>query len=119
MPATSLPSPRNLVTAPADRAGTTYRLSGPESISYPDAAVQLIAVRGRPIDYQTVSFDDQRSALIAAGGPEASARVNSQVLELFFRGDSDWVTDGVSHILGRPARTFRDLAVEYAPAFMP
>lgn len=109
----------HIVSAPAEPTGNTYWLSGPESISYAEAAAQLSAVLGRPINYTTISFNNQRAAMIAAGMPEALAQTNSQALELFSRGDSDWVTEDVARILGRPARTFGDFAAEHAPAFTP
>lgn len=109
----------HIVAAPADHAGKTYWLSGPESISYADVAARLSEVLGRPNAYKTLSLADQRSAMIAAGMPEALAQVNSQALELFSRGDSDWITDDVALILGRPARSFSTFAAEHAPAFTP
>jgi hypothetical protein len=32
-------------------------------------------------------------------------------------GDSDWVTDDVPSILGRPARSFEQFAADHADAF--
>lgn len=107
----------HVAVSPDDSPGTTYWLSGPERISYAEVAVQLSAVLGRPIDYESISFDEQRSAMIASGMPPALAQLNAQALELFSHGDSDWVTDDVSRLLDRPARTFREFAADHASAF--
>jgi hypothetical protein len=43
--------------------------------------------------------------------------MNAQAVALFAEGDSDYVTDDVRSILGRPARTFEQFAADYAAAF--
>ena len=43
--------------------------------------------------------------------------MNAQAVALFAEGDSDYVTDDVPSILGRPARTFEQFATDYARAF--
>lgn len=79
--------------------------------------MQLSAALGRPIRYRTISAQEQRAAMVAAGMPAPLAEANTQALELFARGDSDWITDDVARLLGRPARTFREFAADHASAF--
>ena len=55
--------------------------------------------------------------MINAGVPAAVAEMNAQALSLFAQGDSDWVTDDVPTLLGRPARTFEQFATDHAAAF--
>lgn len=43
--------------------------------------------------------------------------MNAQALGLFAQGDSDWTTDDVPSLLGRPARTFERFATDHAVAF--
>jgi hypothetical protein len=38
-------------------------------------------------------------------------------LSLFAQGDSEWITDDVPSILGRPARTLEQFATDHAAAF--
>lgn len=40
--------------------------------------------------------------------------MNAQAVDLFADGDSDYVTDDVPSILGRPARTFERFAADHA-----
>lgn len=106
-----------IAASTAGHAGNTYWLSGPQRISYADAARQLGAVLARPVSYQTLSADEQRAAMVAAGMPPALAETNTQALELFAHGDSDWISEDVPHLLGRPARTFGEFATDHAGAF--
>lgn len=106
-----------IALSPAPHITRTYWLTGPERLSYADAAAVLSTVLGRPIAFQPLTFDEQRQAMIEEGVPEAIAEMNAQALNLFAQGDSDWVTDDVPRLLGRPARSFEQFATDYAQAF--
>lgn len=106
-----------IAASPAAHAARTYWPSGPESISYADAAAVLSKVLGRPITFHPLTFDEQKQAMVDAGLPEHVAGMNAQAVSLFAQGDSDWVTDDVPAITGRPARTFEQFATDHAPAF--
>jgi uncharacterized protein YbjT (DUF2867 family) len=56
-------------------------------------------------------------AMINVGVPESVAEMNAQALSPFALGDSDWITDDVPSLLGRPARTFEQFATDHAAAF--
>jgi uncharacterized protein YbjT (DUF2867 family) len=103
--------------SPAPHAGKTYWLTGPEQLSYADAAAVLSSVLGRTITFHPLTFEEQRQAMVSAGVPEAIAEMNAQALSLFAKGDSDWVTDDVPSLLGRPARSFEQFVTENAAAF--
>jgi uncharacterized protein YbjT (DUF2867 family) len=108
-----------IAASPASHAGLTYSPSGPECLSYADAAAVLSAVLGRPITFKPHTFEQEKQAMVDVGVPEAVAEMNAQALSLFAQGDSDWITDDVSSILGRPARTFEQFATDHAAAFSP
>ncbi|GAA2597967.1 hypothetical protein GCM10010435_91670 [Winogradskya consettensis] len=55
--------------------------------------------------------------MVAAGLPERIAEMNAQAMQLFAQGDSDWSTEVVASILGRPARTFEQFVTDHAAAF--
>ena len=88
---------------PAPHVGTTYWPTGPESLSYADAAAILSEVLGRPIGFRSLTDEEQTRAMIDAGIPAHIAEMNSQALALLAQGDSDWITGDVPAILGRPA----------------
>lgn len=106
-----------IAAAPEAHAGKTYWPTGPESLSYADAAAVLSKVLGRVITFRPHSFEDDKKAMIAAGVPEPVAEENARALGLFARGDADYVTEDVPRLLGRPARSFEQFAADYAPAF--
>ena len=106
-----------IATAPAPHAGQTYWLSGPEAISNYDVAETLSELLGRTITYTELTFDENREAMIRAGVPAAIAEMNAQAFSMTADGDAEWVSDDVPSILGRPARSFRQFAADYAGAF--
>ncbi|WP_213005818.1 NAD(P)H-binding protein [Paractinoplanes toevensis] len=103
--------------SPAGHAGKTYWPTGPASLSYAEAAEELSAVLGRPITFRSLTFEEQKQDMVDAGVPERIAEMNAQAIRLFAEGDSDWVTDDVPAILGRPAGTFRQFVVDHVAAF--
>lgn len=106
-----------IAAAPAAHAGKTYWPTGPESISFADAAQVLSTVLGRPIAFEPLTVEEQTQALIDVGLPEALAAMNAQAVGLFAEGDCDYVTDDVALILGRPAQSFEQFATDHAAAF--
>ena len=106
-----------IVAAPAPHAGRTYWPTGPAAITFADAAGMLSKVLGRPITFQPLTVEEQTRAMTDIGMPESLAAMNAQAVALFAEGDSDYVTDDVPSILGRPARTFEQFATDYAVAF--
>lgn len=106
-----------IATNPTPHKDKTYWLTGPESLSYADAAAVLSQVLGRPINFHPLSDEEHTQAMIGAGVPESIAQMNTQALALLAHGDSDWVTHGVPIILGRPARSFEQFSTDHAKAF--
>ena len=43
--------------------------------------------------------------------------MNAQAFSLTADGDAEWVTQDVPSLLGRPARSFEQFAVDYAATF--
>jgi uncharacterized protein YbjT (DUF2867 family) len=106
-----------IAASPAPHAGKTYWPTGPERLSYADAAAVLSKVLGRTITFRPLTFDEERWSMVNAGVPEAVAEMNAQALALFAEGDSDWITNDVASLLGRPARTLEQFVTDYAAAF--
>jgi len=106
-----------IAASPAPHAGKTYWPTGPETLSYAEAAAVLSKVLGRQITFHRLTFEEQKQAMIDVGIPENIAHMSAQAVTLFAEGDSDWITDDVSTILGRQARTFEQFVTEYSAAF--
>jgi uncharacterized protein YbjT (DUF2867 family) len=98
-------------------AGRSYRLTGPALISYADVAAVLSEVLGRPVAYRLVSFEEDRAAMIAGGVPAVIAEMNAQAFSLIAEGDAAWRSEDIPTLLGRPARSYRQFATDFAAAF--
>ncbi|OZM80913.1 NAD(P)-dependent oxidoreductase [Pseudonocardia sp. MH-G8] len=106
-----------IAAAPAAHAGRTYWPTGPESISFADAAEVLSKVLGRTIGFDPLTVEEQARALIEVGLPEGLAAMNAQAVGLFAEGDCDYVTDDVPAVVGRPARSFEQFVADHAAVF--
>jgi len=106
-----------IAALPAPHAGKTYWLTGPGLISNYDIAAVLSRQLGRAITYRELSFEENKAAMIRAGAPAPIAEMNAQAFSLTASGDAEWVTDDVSSLLGRRARSFEQFAADYATAF--
>jgi uncharacterized protein YbjT (DUF2867 family) len=103
----------------AGHDGRTYRLSGPEAITYADAADQLSAATGRPIEFVDVSPDVARHGILEAGLPEFVADQLLKIYAQLRQGAAADVTDAVHALTGSPPRSFADFARDYAQLFAP
>ena len=106
-----------IARSPATHFNKTYWPSGPVAITYADAAGILSEILARPIAYHPLTVEEQTQVMVDAGLPDTLAAMNAQALALFADGDSDWITNDVPAILGRPARTFAQFANDHASAF--
>lgn len=62
---------------PARHTGRTYRLSGPELVSYGDVAGVLSDVLGRPVTFRARSREGDQAEMIRAGLPPKVAGMNA------------------------------------------
>ena len=80
-------------------------------------AAVLSEVLGRPVKYRTLSFEEDRAVMVAAGLPEPVAEMNAQAFSLIAAGDAAWLSQDIPALLGCPARSFAQFAADFAPAF--
>jgi uncharacterized protein YbjT (DUF2867 family) len=86
--------------------GQTLVLTGPRAVTYPEIA-QLVAARtGQDTEVVEITPADVRASLVARATEEWEADHFEEMYELFRAGESEFVTDTVEQVLGRPARTF-------------
>ncbi|KAA5829216.1 ergot alkaloid biosynthesis protein [Saccharopolyspora hirsuta] len=97
------------VVLTAAEVADEYLLTGPESLSYAEAAAILAEVTGRPVRHQEVT-PDERARQFAAGLPADFATALAAVDVDIRAGSEDLVTSTVPDLTGRPARSFRDFA---------
>jgi uncharacterized protein YbjT (DUF2867 family) len=102
---------------PSTFAGATLTLTGPEAMSYAEAASVLSRVIGRRVSYTDIAPDDARRGMSAAG---MSAWMIDAVLglaEQIRAGRADLTSDGVLRTAGREPVSLERFARDFASAF--
>ena len=89
----------------ADHNGRTYELTGPEAITFTEAADQLTEA-GLPVEYVALSPTDYTEQQVAQGVPRTGAELLTDILTSIANGYGGIPTADVEQALGRPARTF-------------
>lgn len=100
-------------------AGQTYVITGPEPVSYADAAEALSTALGRPIRYVDVPFDAYRRMLIEADLPEWLADDLTALHRILRAGHGAQVSPVVRDLTGQRGRSFGEFAQDYADTFRP
>ena len=88
--------------------GEELVLTGPESLSYADAAAILSEVLGHHIRHVDVSLAERAAQFTAAGLSEEFAGVLAALDQRISAGEQDFVTTTVRDITGRPPTSLRD-----------
>lgn len=94
----------------------TYKISGPQALTFAEQAEIMSKAAGKPIEYVAVSQQDATEAMKGAGMDEWLADALAEILTWFSTGKYAEVTDTVERITGKPARRFADFANEFAYA---
>jgi NAD(P)H dehydrogenase (quinone) len=110
------------VLTSAGHESMTYEITGPELLSYRDAAALTAEIAGRPVDYVVVTDAEMEEMLVAAGVPRqyregintpgigTSSAEDIVSYERGIRGGYFAVlSDHVEKLLGRPPRTLRQV----------
>jgi uncharacterized protein YbjT (DUF2867 family) len=95
--------------------GKAFDLTGPEVISWEDAAKILSDVLDRTIRYARISDEDLRQSLLAEGHSEEMAAAWVKVHQ-YTRRVPSVISTNVQEITGREPVTFAEFCREYAPA---
>jgi uncharacterized protein YbjT (DUF2867 family) len=104
---------------PDAHVGKRYFLTGPEAVGYADVAAALSEATGRPVTYRPISMEEARARL-AARGLAAPLIAATLAIAAYQRdgGPTSIVSPNVERLLGRPPRTIRDFARDYAARFV-
>lgn len=101
----------------AGHEGKTYTLTGPEALSYGEAAAKISEATGRPVRYVAITPEQFREGALAQGLPEWLVSALGLLNDLFASGDAAEVTDDVRRVGGREPKTFDEFARDHAAAF--
>jgi uncharacterized protein YbjT (DUF2867 family) len=86
-----------------------YVLTGPEALSYTDAAAVLTEVTGRPVHHRAVGVAELAERFVAAGYPPDFSAVLAGLDADVARGAEDRTSSAVQDVTGRPPRSFREV----------
>ena len=103
---------------PADRIGSVYELTGPESLDMNGIAEQYARALGRPVAAQDIPLDDWRTQVLEPIGlPPHVAQHIATMARLHREGRYDRSTDDVKQITGTPAQTVEHYVTEHRDVF--
>ncbi len=97
--------------------GKIYPITGPEAISYYQAAEILSEVLGRKISHVNLSEEDRRKGLEEAGLPDWRINGAIQGDRITREGRQPAVSPTVEEVTGKRPRSFEQFARDYAEAF--
>jgi uncharacterized protein YbjT (DUF2867 family) len=95
----------------------TYMVTGPEALSYRQAAEILSNATGKKIDYVNISGEEARRAMKEAGLDDWLVNTISDLYEYFRKGYASQLSSAVEEVTGRKATTFVEFAKDHADAF--
>lgn len=98
--------------------GSTYNLTGPEVLTQAEQARTIGDAIGSPVRWEELSREETRQRFLAHVGDPGFAE---QALDTWAAmvDNPEPVTTDVADVTGRPARTFREWAVDHAEDFRP
>lgn len=105
------------VLTSAGHEGKTYVITGPEALTFQQAAETLSEVLGRRIQYVDVPLSAAEDGMRKSGMPDWNVRVVGELLGYFATGAAMTVTDTVPRLLGRPAFSFEQFVKDHRAAF--
>ena len=87
----------------------TYELTGPELLSYEDAAAILSEVLGKKISYPNPSPEQFKQVLESAGAPAFIGDYLSNVYQTIANGNVNYLTENVALITGKKPTTLKEV----------
>src|SRR5918992_2669285 len=96
----------------------TYLITGPEALSYHQAAEILSNATGKKISYVNISEEEARGAMKEMGMSDWLVNTISDLYEYFRKGYASQVSSAVEEVTGRKATTFVEFENDHADAFI-
>ncbi len=95
----------------------TYLITGPETLSYYQAAEILSNATGKKISYVNVSDEEARAAMKETGMNDWLINTILELYNYFRKGYASEVSSAVEEVTGKKQITFAQFAKDYAEAF--
>ncbi|HEY1468887.1 MAG TPA: SDR family oxidoreductase [Candidatus Acidoferrum sp.] len=103
--------------APAEHAGKTYELNGPEAVSNEEIAARISRLTGQTVRYVDVPGEAQRKSMLELGMPEWQVTALLELQEYYATGKCGAVTEVLPKLLGRPPITLDQYLNEFKDSF--
>ncbi|WP_327731175.1 SDR family oxidoreductase [Streptomyces sp. NBC_00487] len=98
-----------VLTRPADHAGMTYDLTGPESLTLDEAAAILSEHLGSPVRYHPETIEEAYASRASYGAPPWQVDAWVSTYTAIATGEMDGVSSAVPDLTGHPARSLADV----------
>jgi uncharacterized protein YbjT (DUF2867 family) len=105
------------VLTTAGHKGRVYELTGPEALTFDQAATVLSEVIGSEVRFIGLSDDQARADMLRRGLSEGYADTVIEVSRAYRNGGAERITTTVRDLTGRPPTTFAAFAHDHAAAF--
>jgi NAD(P)H dehydrogenase (quinone) len=92
-----------VLRAPAEHAGQTYDLTGPEDLTLAEVAETITAVTGRPVRYHAESVEEAYASRASYGAPGWLVDAWVSTYTAIAAGELAGVSSAVADLTGRPA----------------
>ena len=99
--------------------GKEYQITGPEALTFAEAAQRIGKGIGRQVAYVNLSDENFQAALLGAGLPAQVAEIFLQINRNAREGNLAQVTNTVAELTGAPARSLEAFAHDYQAVFAP
>jgi uncharacterized protein YbjT (DUF2867 family) len=106
-----------VIEQPDRHAGKIYTPTGPESIDMAAAAETLSGVLGKHVNYVALPPDAAKQAMLGFGLPRWFVGNVVDYGRAYSEGWGDFVTNDFKDVTGHEARSFKQFATDFAPAF--
>lgn len=93
---------------------THHILTGPEALSYAEAAEIIGAAAGRRVEHVSISHSELQNRMEAAGLPADYAHFMAGLDEAIRHGAEHRVTDTVKRVTGKEPRSLTEFAAAHA-----
>ncbi|MEX2302208.1 MAG: SDR family oxidoreductase [Bryobacterales bacterium] len=97
--------------------GRAFTLTGPDALTYAEAAAVLSEAAGREIHYVPVDDESFVASLIEAGVPDDLARYLAALFAFGRQGATALVSAGVKELTGQAPRTLKQYAQDHASSW--
>jgi uncharacterized protein YbjT (DUF2867 family) len=95
-------------------AGAVHTLTGPEALTHGQALEQIGAAAGRPLRFVPLAPEALAESMRGANAPEYTITWQTGLFRLIREGVNGLVTETVAEVTGRPARSLKSYATEFA-----